>query len=103
MPGSKVKIDIPNQLPESGLTRVQFKSWKEAMCTYLKQSVDYLPFFFLTHLMIPSLNIEYGKLPTNVQIELNLWTHTILLTRKLMVEKPYLQNVVEIWPLCLVS
>ena len=45
MPGSKVKIDIPNQLPESGLTRVQFKSWKEAMCTYLKQSDDYLPFF----------------------------------------------------------
>ena len=45
MPGSKVKIEVPNQLPESGLTRVQFKSWKDAMCTYLQQSDDFLPFF----------------------------------------------------------
>ena len=45
MPGSKVKIEVPNQLPESGLTRVQFKSWKDAMCTYLQQNDDFLPFF----------------------------------------------------------
>ena len=45
MPSAKVKIEVPNQLPESGLTRVQFKSWKEAMSTYLKQNDDFLPFF----------------------------------------------------------
>ena len=45
MPSVKIKIEVPNQLPDSGLTRVQFKSWKEAMCTYLKQSDDFLPFF----------------------------------------------------------
>ena len=32
MASSKCKIEIPNQLPESGLTRVQLKSWKEGMC-----------------------------------------------------------------------
>ena len=45
MPGIKVKLEIPNQLPESGVTRVQFKSWREAMITYLKQNDDFLPFF----------------------------------------------------------
>ena len=45
MPGNKVKLEVPNQLPETGLTRVQFKSWKEAMTTYLKQNDDFLPFF----------------------------------------------------------
>ena len=44
MSGSKVKIEIPNQLPESGLTRVQFKTWKECMIVYLKQSDDFLHF-----------------------------------------------------------
>ena len=44
MSGTKVKIEIPNQLPESGLTRVQFKTWKEGMLVYLKQSDDFLHF-----------------------------------------------------------
>ena len=44
MPGTKVKIEIPNQLPESGITRVQFKTWKEGMIVYLKQSDDFLHF-----------------------------------------------------------
>ena len=44
MSGTKVKIETPNQLPESGLTRVQFKTWKECMIVYLKQSDDFLHF-----------------------------------------------------------
>ena len=42
---SKCKIELPNQLPESGLTRVQFKAWKEAMTVYLKQSDNFLCYF----------------------------------------------------------
>ena len=44
MTSSKCKIEIPNQLPESGLTRVQFKSWKEGVTVYLKQNDDFLHF-----------------------------------------------------------
>ena len=44
MTSSKCKIEIPNQLPESGLTRVKFKSWKEGMLVYLKQNDDFLHF-----------------------------------------------------------
>ena len=44
MASSKCKIEIPNQLPESGLTRVQLKSWKEGMSVYLKQNEDFLHF-----------------------------------------------------------
>ena len=44
MSGTRVKIEIPNQLPESGLTRVQFKTWKEGMLVYLKQCDDFLHF-----------------------------------------------------------
>ena len=44
MTSSKCKIEIPNQLPESGLTRVQFKSWKEGMLVYVKQNEDFLHF-----------------------------------------------------------
>ena len=45
MSKSRCKVEIPNQLPASGLTRVQFKSWKEAMIVYLKQNEDYGYFF----------------------------------------------------------
>ena len=45
MSQNKCKIELPNQLPESGVTRVQFKTWKEAMIIYLKQSEDFLHFF----------------------------------------------------------
>ena len=45
MSQNKCKIELPNQLPESGVTRVQFKTWKEAMIIYLKQNEDFLPFF----------------------------------------------------------
>ena len=41
---SKCKIETPSQLPESGLSRVQFKSWKEGMMVYLKQNEDFLHF-----------------------------------------------------------
>ena len=44
MTSTKCKIEIPNQLPESGVSRVQFKSWKEGMIVYLKQNEDYHPF-----------------------------------------------------------
>ena len=44
MTHNKCKIEIPSQLPDSGLTRVQFKSWKEGMLVYLKQNEDFLPF-----------------------------------------------------------
>ena len=44
MTSSKCKIEIPNQLPESGLTRVQFKSWKEGVTVYLKQNDDFFHF-----------------------------------------------------------
>ena len=44
MTSSKCKIEIPSQLPESGLTRVQFKSWKEGVTVYLKQNEDFLLF-----------------------------------------------------------
>ena len=42
---NRCKIELPNQLPASGLTRVQFKTWKEAMMVYLKQNEDFLLFF----------------------------------------------------------
>ena len=42
---NRCKIELPNQLPASGLTRVQFKTWKEAMIVYLKQNEDFLLFF----------------------------------------------------------
>ena len=45
MSKSRCKIEIPSQLPGSGLTRVQFKSWKEAMIVYLKQNDDFCVFF----------------------------------------------------------
>ena len=45
MSKSRCKIEIPNQLPATGLTRVQFKAWKEAMLVYLKQNEDYVMFF----------------------------------------------------------
>ena len=45
MSQNKCKIELPNQLPESGVTRVQFKTWKEAMVIYLKQNEDFLHFF----------------------------------------------------------
>ena len=45
MSHNKCKIELPNQLPESGVTRVQFKTWKEAMMIYLKQNEDFLHFF----------------------------------------------------------
>ena len=44
MTQNKCKIEIPTQLPDSGLTRVQFKSWKEGMIVYLKQNEDFLHF-----------------------------------------------------------
>ena len=44
MASSKCKIEVPNQLPESGVSRVQFKSWKEGMIVYLKQNDDFLHF-----------------------------------------------------------
>ena len=44
MTSTKCKIEIPNQLPESGVSRVQFKSWKEGMIVYLKQNDDFHPF-----------------------------------------------------------
>ena len=40
MSRSRCKVVIPNQLPASGLTRVQFKAWKEAMIKYLKQNEE---------------------------------------------------------------
>ena len=45
MTSSKCKVEVPNQLPESNISRVQFKGWKEAICIYLKQNEDFLPFF----------------------------------------------------------
>ena len=45
MSQNKCKIEVPNQLPETDLTRVQFKSWKEGMQVYLKQNDDFLHFF----------------------------------------------------------
>ena len=45
MSQNKCKIELPNQLPESGVTRVQFKTWKEAMVIYLKQNEDFQHFF----------------------------------------------------------
>ena len=41
---SRCKVELPNQLPASGLTRVQFKTWKEALTVYLKQNEDFLVF-----------------------------------------------------------
>lgn len=41
MSHNKCKVETPNQLPESGLTRVQFKTWKETMEVYLKQNDDF--------------------------------------------------------------
>ena len=41
MSSNKCRVEIPNQLPESDLTRVQFKTWKESMIVYLKQNEDY--------------------------------------------------------------
>ena len=45
MATSKCKLEIPNQLPESSLSRVQFKSWRDAMMIYLQQNDDFTPFF----------------------------------------------------------
>ena len=45
MTTNKCKIELPNQLPESGVTRVQFKTWKDAMMIYLRQNEDFLHFF----------------------------------------------------------
>ena len=45
MSQNKCKIEVPSQLPEKDLTRVQFKSWKEGMKVYLKQNEDFLHFF----------------------------------------------------------
>jgi hypothetical protein len=44
MSNNKCKVEIPNQLPETGLTRVQFKTWKESLIVYLKQNDNFLPF-----------------------------------------------------------
>ena len=44
MSSNRCKVEIPNQLPESGLTRVQFKTWKESVVVYLKQNDNFLPF-----------------------------------------------------------
>ena len=44
MSSNKCKVEIPSQLPESGLTRVQGKSWKDSMLIYLKQNDNFLPF-----------------------------------------------------------
>ena len=41
---SKCKIETPNQLPESGLTRVQFKTWKDSIIVYIKQNESFSPF-----------------------------------------------------------
>ena len=41
---TKCKVEVPNQLPESGVSRVQFKTWKESMIVYLKQNDNFLPF-----------------------------------------------------------
>ena len=41
---SKCKIETPNQLPESGLTRVQFKTWRDSIIVYLKQNESFSPF-----------------------------------------------------------
>ena len=41
---SKCKIETPNQLPESGLTRVQFKTWRDSIIVYLKQNENFSPF-----------------------------------------------------------
>ena len=44
MSNNKCKVEITNQLPETGLTRVQFKTWKESMIVYLKQNDNFLHF-----------------------------------------------------------
>ena len=44
MSSNKCKVEVPNQLPESNLTRVQFKTWKESMVVYLKQNDNFQPF-----------------------------------------------------------
>ena len=44
MSQNKCKIEVPNQLPESNVTRVQFKSWKEGMIVYIKQNEEFLHF-----------------------------------------------------------
>ena len=44
MSKSRCKVEVPSKLPESDLSRVQFKAWKEAMVVYLKQNEDFLPF-----------------------------------------------------------
>ena len=41
MSSNKCKVEVPNQLPESNLTRVQFKTWKESMVVYLKQNDNF--------------------------------------------------------------
>ena len=35
---STTKLPTPNQLPEQGLTAVQFKPWKNQMLTFLQQN-----------------------------------------------------------------
>ena len=41
MSHNKCKVEIPNQLPESNLTRVQFKTWKDSMLVYLKLNEEF--------------------------------------------------------------
>ena len=45
MSKSRCKVEVPSKLPDSELSRVQFKAWKEAMVVYLKQNEDFS--FFL--------------------------------------------------------
>ena len=44
MSHNKCKVEVPNQLPESNLTRVQFKTWKDSMLVYLNLNDDFLYF-----------------------------------------------------------
>ena len=45
MSKSRCKVEVPSKLPDSELSRVQFKEWKEATEVYLKQNEDFS--FFL--------------------------------------------------------
>ena len=54
MSKSRCKVEIPCQLPSAGLTRVQFKTWKEAMVVYLKQNEDFT-------LFLPGGRYEFWK------------------------------------------
>ena len=41
MSKSRCKVEVPSKLPDSELSRVQFKEWKEATEVYLKQNEDF--------------------------------------------------------------